>query len=113
MWFATGIVMMYAGGMPRLTPQLRLERLPELDLSRVRLTPAEAAERAGLLEALRARRRCSRSWTGRRTALRRRTTTVFADTGEVLDDRQPGAVEDDRQPVHEPARRPDAVTTAR
>ena len=26
MWFATGIVMMYAGGMPRLTPELRLER---------------------------------------------------------------------------------------
>ena len=24
MWFATGIVMMYAGGMPRLTPQMRL-----------------------------------------------------------------------------------------
>ena len=46
MWFATGIVMMYAGGMPRLTPQLRLERLPPLDLARVRLTPAEAFERA-------------------------------------------------------------------
>ena len=25
--------MMYAGGMPRLTPELRLERLPPLDLS--------------------------------------------------------------------------------
>jgi len=30
MWFATGIVMMYAGGMPRLTPQTRIERLPPL-----------------------------------------------------------------------------------
>ena len=30
-WFASGIVMMYAGGMPRLAPQLRLERLPQLD----------------------------------------------------------------------------------
>ena len=44
MWFATGIVMMYAGGMPRLTSELRLERLPEINLSSVRLTPYEAAE---------------------------------------------------------------------
>ena len=48
MWFASGIVMMYAGGMPRLTPELRLERLSELELSSVRLTPSEAAERGGL-----------------------------------------------------------------
>ena len=44
LWFATGITMMYAGGMPRLTPEMRLEKLPSLDLARVRLTPAEAAE---------------------------------------------------------------------
>ena len=25
MWFVTGITMMYAGGMPRLTPEMRLE----------------------------------------------------------------------------------------
>ena len=30
LWFASGIVMMYAGGMPRLTPELRLERLAAL-----------------------------------------------------------------------------------
>ena len=47
MWFATGIVMMYAGGMPRLAPELRLERLPELDMSQVRLSLSEAAELAG------------------------------------------------------------------
>ena len=47
-WFVSGITMMYAGGMPRLTPQLRLERLPDLDLARVRLSPSEAAERATL-----------------------------------------------------------------
>ena len=35
--------------MPRLTPQLRLERRADLDLSHVRLTPAEAADRAALL----------------------------------------------------------------
>ena len=43
MWFATGITMMYVGGMPRLTPQMRLDRMPSLDLSRVTLSPAEAA----------------------------------------------------------------------
>ena len=26
MWFATGITMMYVGGMPRLTPEMRLEQ---------------------------------------------------------------------------------------
>jgi hypothetical protein len=44
-WFASGIVMMYAGGMPRVTEQTRLERLAPLDLSQVRLSPAEAAKR--------------------------------------------------------------------
>src|SRR5262245_44387237 len=48
MWFASGMVMMYAGGMPRLSPELRLERLPNLDLSRVKLTLAQAAEKMGL-----------------------------------------------------------------
>ena len=47
MWFATGIAMMYAGGMPRLTPQARLDHLPTLDLARVRLTPAQATDRVG------------------------------------------------------------------
>jgi hypothetical protein len=44
MWFVSGIGMMYAGGMPRLTPETRLERLPPLDLTQVRLSPSEAAE---------------------------------------------------------------------
>jgi hypothetical protein len=45
MWFASGIVMMYAGGMPRLDPEVRLERLENLDLSKVKLTLAQAAEK--------------------------------------------------------------------
>ena len=48
MWFATGIAMLYVGGMPRLTSQLRLDRLPETDLSQVKLSADEAAE-GGLL----------------------------------------------------------------
>ena len=37
MWLMTGIAMMYVGGMPRVTPETRLEKLPSLDLARVRL----------------------------------------------------------------------------
>lgn len=47
MWFATGITMIYVGGMPRLTPQARLDHLPVLDFARVRLTPAQAGEKVG------------------------------------------------------------------
>jgi hypothetical protein len=84
MWFATGITMIYAGGMPRLTPQLRLERLRNVDLSSVRLNPVEAADRAGQEEApgratlLTVLDRPAYRFTGRGT------TTVFADTGDVL-----------------------------
>jgi hypothetical protein len=84
LWFATGITMMYVGGMPRLTPEMRLEKLPNLDLARVGLTPAEAAE-AGLIE--RPGRTVLLSVMGR-PAYRfgsGDTTTVFADTGEVME----------------------------
>ena len=47
MWFASGLVMIYAGGMPSLDPDVRLERLAPLDATAIRLSPAEAAERAG------------------------------------------------------------------
>ena len=83
LWFASGIVMMYAGGMPRLTPQLRLDRLPALDLSRVRLTPAEAAERANLG---RMPDRASLLMVMDRPAYRFDGSTVFADTGDILED---------------------------
>ncbi len=85
-WFMSGITMMYAGGMPRLTPQLRLERLPDLDLARVRLSPSEAAERAtpgGSPD------RATLLTLMDRPAYRfagQRGVTIFADTGEPLDD---------------------------
>ena len=40
--------MMYSGGMPRLTPQMRLERLPGLDLAACGSRPAEAQDRAAV-----------------------------------------------------------------
>jgi hypothetical protein len=47
MWFITGIAMIYARGMPVLTPEARLERLPVLDAGKIHLSPAEAFERIG------------------------------------------------------------------
>ncbi len=44
-WFASGIGMIYAGGMPALTPQARIDHLPALQVDRIRLAPAEAALR--------------------------------------------------------------------
>jgi hypothetical protein len=85
-WFVSGIAMMYAGGMPRLTPQLRLERLPNLDLARVRLSPSEATERAALA---RSPDRVTLLTIMDRPAYRflgGGSTTIFADTGEQLDD---------------------------
>lgn len=44
-WFASGIAMMYVGGMPRITPQQRLDHLPALDFQQIRLSAAQAAAR--------------------------------------------------------------------
>jgi len=94
LWFATGIVMMYAGGMPQLTVQMRRDRLPNLDLSRVQLSPAEAAAEAVASTESSAPGLPARRLTGGgrvllltvmdRPAYRVGGVTVFADNGEVL-----------------------------
>ena len=83
MWVATGITMMYVGGMPRLTPELRLERMAAIDPAAVQLTPVQAAARAGL-DASPAR--ATLLAVVGRPAYRfggREAVTVFADTGEI------------------------------
>ena len=45
-WFASGIAMIYVGGMPALSPEQRLEHLPVLDVAAVQISPADAAKRA-------------------------------------------------------------------
>ena len=87
-WFASGIVMMYTGDMPRLTPELRLERLPELDFDRIALAPAAAARRAYLSPTP---RRASLLTVMDRPAYRFDGVTVFADTGERLGEVGPAA----------------------
>jgi hypothetical protein len=84
-WFISGIGMIYAGGMPELTPELRLERMPPLDIARIRLSPSEAAARAALPGAPERvvlltvmDRPAYRLYAGQ-------LVTVFADTGDLLD----------------------------
>src|SRR5690606_40558071 len=49
LWFASAFVMIYAGGMPRITPDMRIEAGAPLDFSQVSLSAADAAERAGFI----------------------------------------------------------------
>jgi uncharacterized iron-regulated membrane protein len=83
MWFATGLVMMYAGGMPRLSPEQRLERLAPVDLSQVRLTPSQALEKADIGPM---RGQTLLLTVEQRPAYRFGETVVFADTGEVMEE---------------------------
>ena len=81
LWFVSGVVMMYTGGMPELAPEERLERRSPLDLARVRLTPVEAAEAGGVpVPPVEAR---LLSVLGR-PAYRFDDVTVFADDGARL-----------------------------
>src|SRR2546430_12296916 len=48
MWFVSGIAMIFARGMPRLTPEMRLDRLPGLDFAAIKIPPSVAAQKAQL-----------------------------------------------------------------
>ncbi len=83
MWFVSGIVMIYAGGMPRLSPEMRLDRMAPVDLTRVKLTPAEAAIKAVEPEGGNAGRGTLVTLLGR-PAYRFSDATVYADSGERI-----------------------------
>jgi len=101
-WFASGIAIIYAGDMPRLDPSLRLERMPPLALSKIKLSPAQAIQRLESAEAAAepsgansARQTASRAGAGRITLLTitdrpayrvegSMSGTIFADNGELL-----------------------------
>ena len=93
MWFGSGIVMIYAGGMPALTPEARRAHLPAIDFTRVALSAADAAARAGLdappaATLLSVQGRPAYRFGGRTPV------TVFADTGETM---APASVADTRR----------------
>src|SRR5262245_37704943 len=73
-WFASGIGMIYTGGMPSLTPKGRLERLAPIDFSAIKLTPSDQGESVTLLTVM------------GRPAYRIDGQTIFADNGETLDE---------------------------
>ena len=73
-WFASGIGMMYTGGMPSLTPKARLERLAPIDFAAIRLAPSEQGESVTLLTVM------------GRPAYRIDGQTIFADNGATLDE---------------------------
>ena len=81
-WFASGIVMMYAG-MPALSPDERAARQPPLDVTSVRISPADAAQRAGGSP----QRVRLAMWSDRpvyRLASGARLVTIFADDGTTF-----------------------------
>lgn len=83
-WFASGIAMLYVGGMPALAPQDRLDHLPALEVDRVRLAPAGAARR---IEGAAVSEIPVLTTVLGRPAYRFAThgSTVFADDGSVLE----------------------------
>jgi PepSY-associated TM region len=86
MWFISGIGMIYAGGMPQLTQRARREHMPALDVAKIRLSPAQAAQRIG---ATQGGGRVLLQTIMDRPVYRFGRTTVFADTGELLGDGGP------------------------
>jgi len=77
--------MIFARGMPSLTPDLRLQRMPDLNLDAVKLSPSAALEKA-LFDGTPAR--ATLLTVMGRPAYRfssRGSVILFADTGEVLD----------------------------
>jgi hypothetical protein len=87
MWFVSGIAMIFARGMPGLTSDARLDHLPPVDFSKVKLSAAEAVEKA-LLD--RPPNRATLLTLMERPAFRftvgRSMVTVFADTGDLLEE---------------------------
>lgn len=87
-WFVSAFFMIYTGGMPRITPEMRIEAAPPVDFTRVTVPPGEAASLAGYqdfppgsasLRTLLGRPAYDFAETGYGS------TIVFADNGEVLD----------------------------
>jgi hypothetical protein len=86
LWFPSGLVMMY-WDFPSISPGDRLERAPALDVSKVRLSPAEAYDALGVPQPP---TQVTLLTVDGRPAYRfragRETTLVYADTGEEQGD---------------------------
>ncbi len=89
LWFASAFVMIYAGGMPRVTQEMRVEAASPVDFSEIQISPAQALEIAGF----------SPASVNLSTLLGRPAyqfeefgfpnTFIYADNGEILEDIDP------------------------
>jgi len=82
-WFVSGILFVYWGE-PHLTAQERLARMQPLNLSSVRVTPAEVVTHEGIESPSRLRIAMLRDRPVYRIQSGREWTTVYADTGESM-----------------------------
>jgi hypothetical protein len=83
-WFVSAFFMIYTGGMPRITPAMRIDGATALDFGKITLTPQQAGASAGY----------TTTEVKLRTVLDRPvyefmepgygSTFIYADTGEVL-----------------------------
>ena len=81
LWFVSGFVIIYTGGMPRLTEADRLTHLPALDFNQVAVAPADAGNRVSsnsLPRLTTVMGRPAYRFTGSDSAV------IFADNGERL-----------------------------
>jgi PepSY-associated TM region len=83
-WFVSGILFVYWGE-PHITAQERLERMEALDLSTVRVSPAEAARAAGMSRVSRLRVAMLGGRPVYRLQSGKEWTAVYADTGEAVE----------------------------
>ena len=84
-WFLSGIGMIFARGMPGLSPDVRLQRLPEIDLTRILLSASEASADPAQDGGGRGGGRVSIGAFLDRPVYRVSGRTVFADDGTVLE----------------------------
>jgi len=83
-WFVSGVLFVYWGE-PHLTAQVRLMRMSPLDLASAHVTPAEMAQRLGIKSPARLRVAMLQGRPVYRFQSGRVWSTVYADTGEVLE----------------------------
>lgn len=89
-WFASGILMIYSGGMPQIDPQERLDRLAPLETGKIRMSPAQVAGAAGFDPEVGFDGRVILLTVMGRPAYRfAADSTVFADTGEEMKELSP------------------------
>lgn len=82
-WFVSGVIFAYVG-MPALPAEERLLRMEPLDVSRLGITPAEAAARVGLVPPSRVRIAMYGGRPVYRLSSGAGWRTVYADTGQEL-----------------------------